>query len=194
MHPDTRKSRSSGGRAADIPSPIPLSVSRAEGIEGYRICRSRVQFSPALPIFVFDAHGRGRASPGPVAQQRRRERGVAARLPMPDEGRSVRGDDVETRVRFPPARAASSTSATWARPLATPLPALYPSASGRRSRVIRFSGFESRLVHVADCFTVSSGSPHLGYPPPNPGAARRPGAECITHPLEHKRRSGGVGS
>ena len=29
---------------------------------------------------------------------------------MPDEGRSVRGDDVETRVRFPPARAAFSLS------------------------------------------------------------------------------------
>jgi hypothetical protein len=37
MHPDASKSRSSVGRAADIPSPIPLSVSRAEGIEGYRI-------------------------------------------------------------------------------------------------------------------------------------------------------------
>ena len=56
---------------------------------------------------VSGAHGRGRAPPGPVAQQRSTERGVAARLPMPDEGRSVRGDDVETRVRIPPARAAS---------------------------------------------------------------------------------------
>ena len=37
MHPDTRKGRSSVGRATDIPSPIPLPVSRAEGIEGYRI-------------------------------------------------------------------------------------------------------------------------------------------------------------
>src|SRR6185369_12090357 len=61
---------------------------------------------------VSGAHGRGRAPPGPVAQQRSTERGVAARLPMPDEGRSVRGDDVETRVRIPPARAPSSSTST----------------------------------------------------------------------------------
>ena len=66
-----------------------------------RKSRSRRQAVPTS----FGAHGRGRAPPGTVAQQRSRERGVAARLPMPEDGRSVRGDDVETRVRFPPARA-----------------------------------------------------------------------------------------
>jgi len=97
---------------------VPLPATAGRRIEGYLASRSRVRFSPALPALVLPgAHGRGRAPPGTVAQQRSRERGVAARLPMPDEGRSVRGDDVETRVRFPPARAPltrrrrSSTSA-----------------------------------------------------------------------------------
>jgi hypothetical protein len=35
--------------------------------------------------------GEGRAPPGPVAQQRSTERGVAAPLPMPDEGRTCGG-------------------------------------------------------------------------------------------------------
>src|SRR3982751_5222878 len=149
-------------REKSLAVPLPASAGRRHrGLSNLQVASSILAGSSDS---VSGAHGRGRAPPGPVAQQRTTERGVAARIPMPDEGRNVWGDDVETRVRFPPARAASSTSTTWARPLATSLPALYPSVSGRRSRVIWFSGFDSRLVHVADCFTVSSGSPHLGYP------------------------------
>jgi len=84
---------------------------------------------------------------------------------MPDEGRNVRGDDVETRVRIPSARAVSgSRRHRRVFPRRTPLPASHASDAGRQSRVIWLSGFDSRLVHVVDCCTDSSGSPHLGYP------------------------------
>ena len=94
---------------------------------------------------------------------------------MPDEGRNVWGDDVETRVRIPPARAASSsTSAT----LASSSPHLACASAWADGRGLSGQrGFDPRLVHVADCFTDSSGSPHLGYPslgrPGYPGVSAR---------------------
>jgi len=53
---------------------------------------------------------------------------------MPDEGRSVWGDDVETRVRIPPARAASSTSLPIGQPWGSAIAARRGSSSFRKIR------------------------------------------------------------
>jgi hypothetical protein len=80
------KSRSSVGRAGDTPRHSVLARSRAEGIEGYRISRSRVRISPALPnCSYFGAHGRmprATGSRSSTAQQRARCRRATSQCPM----------------------------------------------------------------------------------------------------------------
>ena len=80
-------------RAGEVPR---RSLVRASGrrIEGFRISRSRVRVSPALPVSL-GAHGRWPRATGTVAQERTTEHGVAVPRPMVRRGRG----GAETRRR-----------------------------------------------------------------------------------------------